>query len=70
MTQDYPMMFYARVVNPGTDDEFMVTGDIGDVSDAAIGENNSASPTVARYMLVGTGSLHYTAPTYVEDTVS
>lgn len=68
MTEVYPKFLYARVVNPGTEDQFLLTGpEPSDVSDEAIADNDSALPNVARYKLVGYGSIHHTAPRYVED---
>lgn len=67
MSNTYPMTIYTRLVNPGTVDEYMLVGpDPRNVSDEVVGENETVDPTVARYMLVGTGTVHSQAPTYVE----
>lgn len=67
----YPKFLYARVVNPGTEDQFVLTGpDLDDVSDTVVSDSDSVSETVARYALVGTGTIHNTAPRYVEDTAA
>lgn len=69
MSQVYPKIIYARIVGPGTNYEYMLTGpDLNDVSDGVVGDNETLSPKVARYALVGTGEIHHTAPRYVEDT--
>lgn len=71
MSQVYPKFLYARVVNPYNINEYLLTGsEPADVADTAVGDNDSVSPTVARYVLVGSGTIHHTAPVYVEDTVS
>lgn len=67
MPNEYSSTLYVRTVNPGTLDEFMIFGsDPSDVDDTVVGPGDSVSPTVARYMLVGTGEIHHTAPLYVE----
>lgn len=64
----YPKYLYARIVDPGTDGEYMATGaELSDVDDSSVGEMQSVSSTVARYKLIGTGTIHHTAPRYVED---
>lgn len=66
---EYPEMIYARVVNPGMDDEYMITGDAPeDVDEALVGPGESVSSIVARYVLKGYGGIHHSAPVYVEDT--
>lgn len=71
MSQVYPKFLYARVVNPDTDEEYMLTGtDLNDVSDDIVSESTSLSVKVARYALVGTGEIHHAAPRYVEDTAA
>ena len=38
--KDYPEMLYTRLVNPGTEDEYMLVGpDVRNVSDDAVGDN-------------------------------
>lgn len=65
---EYPKTLFARSVNPGTEDEYMLTGtEPGDVDASRVGGEDSVDPKVARYALVGSGSIHYTAPVYVED---
>lgn len=67
MSNQFPKTMYARVVNPGTPDEFtMTSSDLNDVSDENICDNDSVSPDTARYELVGIGQIHHTAPRYVE----
>lgn len=67
----YPKQIYVRTVNPGTEDEFQIFGpDPADVSDTVVPDGDSLSSTVARYVLVGTGQIHHTAPAYVEATAS
>lgn len=64
----YPMTIYGRIVNPGTEDEYMVTGEEpSEVSDDHFGSDDTLSPRVARYILVGVGEIKYTAPRYVEE---
>jgi len=66
----YPKTIYARVVNPGTEDEYMVTGtELNDVSDTAVDGGESVATTIGRYQLVGEGEIHYTAPRYIEKPV-
>lgn len=65
-TTDYSENLYVRIVNPGTPDEFMAVGtDANDVADEEF--EHGVHPKVARYRLVGIGSIHHTAPRYVED---
>lgn len=62
----YPEMLMVRIVNPDTQDEFMAVGtDVNDVADEEF--EHGVHPKVARYRLVGTGTIHHTAPRYVED---
>lgn len=70
MTQNiYPQMLYTRLVNPGTKDEYMLVGpDVANVTADVVGDSDTVDPTVVRYMLVGTGSVHYSAPRYVENS--
>lgn len=64
-----PTFIYARVVNPGEDHETLISGpELSDVDETVVGDNDSVEPIVGRYMLVGTGKVHHTAPRYVEDT--
>lgn len=64
----YPKFLYARIVDPGTEDQFLQTGpELSDVDDNSVGESQSVALTAARYQLVGTGTIHHTAPRYVED---
>lgn len=64
----YSTYLYARLVNEGTDDEYMMTGtEPGDVDASNIASHEVVSPKVARYTLVGMGEIHNTAPVYVED---
>lgn len=63
-----PETIYARVVDPGTPDEYLLTGtDPSEVDDTSVGENQSVSTNVGRYRLVGEGSIRHTAPVYMED---
>lgn len=65
---EYPKFLYARIVNPGTEDQFLLTGpEPSDVSDDVVDGSDSVSLKVARYKLVGSGEIHHTAPRYVED---
>ena len=65
---DFSEFLYVRVVNPGTENEYVICGpDPTYVSDFEIDGSDSVSPKVARYALVGTGSIHFTAPLYIED---
>lgn len=65
---DFPKFLYARVIDPGTDNEFLLSGsDLTDVDDSSVSDNQTVSKKVARYKLVGTGEIHQTAPRYVED---
>lgn len=64
----YPLSLYVRIINPGTSEEYLITGtEPSDVDATHIGDTDSAEPRVARYSLAGTGSVHFTAPVYVED---
>lgn len=65
---EYPQTLYARVVNPDTKDEYLLTGgEPSDVSDSVVGPGDYVEPTVARYVLAGTGEVHHSAPVYVEN---
>lgn len=63
MTQ-YPKYIYARLVNLGTDDQFMLTG----TELSEIETQDNVHEKTARYKLVGIGEVHHSAPVYVEDT--
>lgn len=64
----YSKTLFVRLVNPGSGNEFLLVGpDIEDVNDTAVGDNDTLSEDVARYMLVGTGQIQRTALSYVED---
>lgn len=66
----YSSYLYVRTVNPGTPDEYQISGTTpGEVSDDVVGDCDALSPTVARYILAGTGSIHHTAPMYLEEHV-
>lgn len=68
MSEKYPNFLYARIVNPGTEDQFLLTGpEHSDVADDVVGEQESVAETVGRYVLAGIGKIHHTAPVYVEE---
>lgn len=65
----YPTTLYVRIVNPGTYNEFILAGtEPSSVADEAVGSEDSLAPEIARYQLVGTGRIQYSAPRYVENT--
>lgn len=64
MSASYPKFIYGLIVNPDTEDQFMLTGE--QLSD--IETDDESLKKVARYKLVGTGEVHHTAPVYVEDS--
>lgn len=66
----YSQHLYVRIVNPGTEDEYVICGPTpSEVSDTVVGDSDSVSKTVARYSLVGTGEIHQAEPMYVETSV-
>lgn len=68
---EYSKYLYARFVNPGTEDEYTITGPSpSDVSDTVVGDSEPVAPVVARYVLAGTGEIHMAAPMYVELTTT
>lgn len=67
----YSSYLYVRTVNPGTPDEYQISGTTpADVSDDVVNDSDALSTTVARYILAGTGSIHHCAPMYVEENVA
>lgn len=64
----YPKTLLVRTVNPGTVDEFLIVGqEPSEVADTAVSDRDSLDPKAARYVLAGVGSIHHSAPQYVED---
>jgi hypothetical protein len=64
----YPVHLLVRKVNPGTKNEYFIFGpEPSDVADDVVGDGDSLEPKAARYMLVGTGTVHSSSPLYVED---
>lgn len=65
----YSQYLYVRTVNPGTPNEYQISGTTPDeVDDDVVGNNESVDTNVARYVLAGIGTVHTSTTTYVEHT--
>jgi hypothetical protein len=64
----YPVELFVRTVNPRTVDEYLLVGpSVADVLDEIVGDREKLDPTVARYVLAGTGQVFRGRATYAED---
>lgn len=62
-----PKTIYVRIAEPGTEDEFMLTGTTPEEVDDTNVSGTELSDNVGRYVLAGQGSIKHTAPVYLED---